>query len=999
MERHKRSTGMRARLRLIVGVGAAIPLAMATAALPAVAAPAATTYHVDCGTNATGADGSAAHPFTTIDEANAVSLNPGDSVLFARGSACIGTVKPNGSGSADAPIVIGSYGDGNAPVIDGDGAHDAVLLDNVDHITVQDLDITNAANPGTERTGVRIHLRDFGEASDFVLQRLNIHDVMGDDNKGLNGSAAIQVGIDGSTTKTWIDGLQILDNTITHSGREGIYTKSTWNKRPEVGTQDTSGLGPWTPSTGVVISGNTLTSIAGDGIKIDTTQDAVIEHNVLAGFQLRSNANNAGIWPFNSDDTVVQYNDVSGGGSAGDGMSFDADGGSQRTIFQYNYSHDNIGGLLLVCPYSGAKTYGTVFRYNVSVDDGKGSRVFQLCPGDIDQTEIYNNTVIDDTVTPNYFLQDDNSTKRGVSWHNNIVVNRGKPMSVQVRGAGLEFDHNLFLGVTGVPANSDGETNPGGSDADPGFVDETHVPAGLDDLSGVKLRSGSPALGAGVAVNHNGGQDVFGTVVPATGAVNMGAYEGPGIVTSTPATLRMPAVTVVSDASAIVKAELTWWGDKPTSGLVASLAAPTGWRVVAAHAIVPDGLAPGSSAELSWKITPPAGAGASTAQLNASVSGAGTVLGTASTTATVSTLYPDFESAFNDVAITADGADPYTGDLALSESSLSANEMLKQKGIQSGATVKGEKVTYTWPTFTPGQKDAVWASGQSIAMTGQGDSLGFVMVGVNAYPTTVSGTASVTYTDGTTSTFDLATGDYYYNNLAQGNSIFASMTYRNTPTGKGTGKFSLFESTVPIDNTKAVAFVTLPSLPAYSDGKTPGMLVLAMGIGGPTAQPTPDGPVTLSEKTVHLGDTVTFTASGFYDSEQVTGAVHSDPVDLGPTDAEGGEASFRWTVPADFELGSHEVTLTGADSGAVMQSTFDVVAAPADPGDGSGNGSGDASGAGASGGQGSAVASGATSAADILASTGSNVAIGLGLAVLTLLAGAGILVAVRRRRA
>lgn len=1002
MERQLRRHRLRGGLRLIIGVGAAIPLAAATAALPAVAAPAGTTYHVDCGASATGADGSSAHPFASLQAVNLVALHAGDSVLFARGSTCVGTLTPNGSGSSGAPVVIGAYGDGAAPKIDGNGAHDAVLLDNVDNITVQDLDLTNAANPGTERTGIRIHLKDFGKASGFVLQRLNIHDVMGDDNKGVNGSAAIQVGIDGSATPTWIDGLQILDNTITHSGREGIYTKSTWNKRPEVGTQDTSGLGPWTPSTGVVISGNTLTSIAGDGIKIDTTQGAVIEHNVLNGFQLRSSANNAGIWPFNSDDTVVQYNDVSGGGSAGDGMSFDADGGSQRTIFQYNYSHDNVGGLLLVCPYSGAKTYGTIMRYNVSINDGRGSRLFQLCPGDIDQTQIYNNTIIDDTVTPTYFLQDDNSTRRGVSWHNNIVVNRGAAMSTQVRGAGLEFDHNVLIGVTGVPANADGSTNPGGSDADPGFVDEAHVPTGMDDLAGVKLRAGSPALGAGAAVSDNGGLDYFGTSVP-DGAVNIGAYQGPGIVTADPATIRLPAVSVVSGTSTIVKANLTWWGAKPTAGLTASLAAPAGWRVVAAHAIVPDGVAPGASVELSWKVSPPATVQTGSAQLTVSASAGGTVLGTASTTATVTSLYPDIESAFNDVAITADGANPYTGDLALSESSLSANEMLKEKGIQSGATVQGGKVTYTWPEFTPGEKNAVWAGGQSIAVDGQGDSLGFVTIGVNAYPTAVSGKGSVTYTDGTTSSFTLATGDYYYNNLATGSSIFATMSYRNTPTGKGTGKFSLFESTVPLDDTKTVAFVTLPALPAYSDGKTPGMLVLAMGIGGAAAEPTPDGPVTVSEPKVHPGDKVTFSAEGFYDSERVTGTVHSDPIDLGATNAAAGKASLTWTVPADFELGSHEVTLTGADSGAVMQSTFDVVAAPSEPGDGgdggtSGGSTGSGGSGGSTGGGSSAGSHGATSDDSSLASTGSDITVGASLAALALLSGAGMLAARRRRR-
>lgn len=831
-EDHDKTGGRIRRWKAAAGVAAiALPLS-AMGALPATAATGASTYYVDCGATDAGADGSAAHPFSTLDEANAVQLGAGDSVLFARGSTCVGTYTPQGSGSASANIVIGAYGDGAAPTIDGDGAHDAVLLQNIDHITVQDLAITNAANAGTERTGIRISLTDFGEASGFVLQRLNVHDVMGDDNKGLTGSAAIQVGIGGKTTATWIDGLQIRDNTITHVGREGIYFKSTWNKRPEVGTQDTSGLGPWTPSTGVVISGNTMTSIAGDGIKVDATEGAVIEHNTLAGFQLRSNANNAGIWPFNSDDTLVQYNDVSGGGNSGDGMSFDADGGSQNTVFQYNYSHDNAGGLLLVCPYSGAWTWGTVFRYNVSYNDA--ARVFQLCPGNIQKTQIYNNTIVDETASPKYFLQDDNSTSRGVAFSDNIMVNRTAPMGVQVRGPGLAFDHNLFIGVTGVPANADGTTNPGGLSSDPGFVDETHEPTGLDDLAGLALRQFSPAFRAGVAVPDNGGRDIFGTPVPATGPVNIGASQAPGVHPADSTVITMPAVGTAAGMPATVSATATFWGAKPTKNAVATLKAPQGWTVEAVATQVPSGLKSGATAELTWRVTPPATAAAGTAQLTASVSDGGTELGSVTTSVQVRSLYANIEAAFNDVAITADGASPYTGDLALSMSSLSSNDLQKVKGIASGATVQGAKVTYTWPQFTPGEKNAVWSLGQSIKVSGRGDSLGLVVFGVNAYPTPVSGTASVTYTDGSSSSFTLAAGDYYYNQPAAGNTLFTTMDYRNTPTGKGNGPFSLFETTIPLDSTKQVAYVTLPNLPPYADGKTPGLLVMAMAVGGAT---------------------------------------------------------------------------------------------------------------------------------------------------------------------
>ena len=87
-------------------------------ALPAMAADAGAKY-VDCSATAAGTpDGSAAAPFTTLAQINAVTLAPGDSVLFKRGATCLGTYAPVGNGSSANPITISAYGAGTArPVI------------------------------------------------------------------------------------------------------------------------------------------------------------------------------------------------------------------------------------------------------------------------------------------------------------------------------------------------------------------------------------------------------------------------------------------------------------------------------------------------------------------------------------------------------------------------------------------------------------------------------------------------------------------------------------------------------------------------------------------------------------------------------------------------------------------------------------------------------------------------------------------------------------------
>ncbi|WP_405753593.1 right-handed parallel beta-helix repeat-containing protein [Streptomyces sp. NBC_01411] len=499
-------------------------LAVTGLATPAQAAPhPGATFHVDCAAAPAPAgpaapatnDGSARHPWTTLAQANAHTYGPGDRLLFKRGATCTGSLTPKGAGSSHAPFTIADYGPGNGrAVIDGAGAHDAVLLSNTQYVHLSRLEITNAAEPGSERNAVRLRLTDYGTAHGFEIDHLYIHDVRGGDAKTLTGSSAIHIDVEGTAKASSYDGLDIHHNRIENVDREGIYFKSTFSKRDLVGQQQDPNVypGTWTPSTGVRVHDNTLKSIGGDGMKLDTTSGAVVERNRVDGFQLRSPSANAGIWTFNTDDTLIQHNEVSGGGNSHDGMSFDADGASSHTVFQYNYSHDNKGGFLLVCPYSGAKTIDTVARYNVSHNDG--TRLLQNCAGPILNTQIYNNSFSNKETIPGYLVQDDNSspatTQHEQHIRNNIFVSGGTGgYGFSNPTAGLALDHNAFYGI------DMSRPNPGGITSDPLLRDD------------FRLSEGSPAIGAGTAIPDNGGKDYFGNKLK-PGAPNIGAYAGPG---------------------------------------------------------------------------------------------------------------------------------------------------------------------------------------------------------------------------------------------------------------------------------------------------------------------------------------------------------------------------------------------------------------------------------------------------------------------------------------
>jgi hypothetical protein len=69
------------------------------------------------------------------------------------------------------------------------------------------------------------------------------------------------------------------------------------------------------------------------------------------------------------------------------------------TLYQYNYSHDNEGGFMLLCD---AKNFNSVIRYNISENDRKhlflaANTLDPKWTSDISEAEVgqvYNNTFI-----------------------------------------------------------------------------------------------------------------------------------------------------------------------------------------------------------------------------------------------------------------------------------------------------------------------------------------------------------------------------------------------------------------------------------------------------------------------------------------------------------------------------------------------------------------------------------------------------------------------------
>lgn len=117
----------------------------------------AATYHVSSSDGDDANPGTEAAPWRSLAKVNATPFTPGDSILLRRGDTWTGggLVVTRGGTSDTARITYGAYGAGAKPVIDVHGvAGGGVTANNVDYLTIQNLDIRNANHAGGQYTGV-----------------------------------------------------------------------------------------------------------------------------------------------------------------------------------------------------------------------------------------------------------------------------------------------------------------------------------------------------------------------------------------------------------------------------------------------------------------------------------------------------------------------------------------------------------------------------------------------------------------------------------------------------------------------------------------------------------------------------------------------------------------------------------------------------------------------------------------------------------------------------
>jgi len=472
----------------------------------------AETYYVDSDAGSDSNTGtSPARAWKSLDKVNIQTFNPGDTVLFKSGAKWTGILHLKDSGVEDKPIVVDKYGGTELPVIQGDGReHSSVIyLDNVQYCEVNSLEVLDAGKDSADiKSGVYIYCSNSGTNHHIHLKKLFIHDIDGFCNHEKGYGDAINWYCQADKLKTNFDDLLIEDCRMERIERNGIWGWTDHWKRDD-----------WYPSKNVVIRYNTLKNIGMSGIVIVGCDSAITEYNYVEK-PSRGGFGGIGIWTWSSDNCIVQFNEVTGAYATQDGQAFDSDWNCRNNIYQYNYSHDNPGGFMLVCTPdlnpSNLGCTGTIIRYNLSINDGAITDIFEIW-GPCENTWIYNNTFYNDASFNIPFIEHGNwdGNASGTHFRNNIIYTQGSFYFRFGESKENTFSHNLWYGEFAEPPEDQSAV----------FKDPLFRGPAFTKPDDFVLRKGSPAAGKGIIILNNGSRDYLGHLVPEDAPPTIGAFE------------------------------------------------------------------------------------------------------------------------------------------------------------------------------------------------------------------------------------------------------------------------------------------------------------------------------------------------------------------------------------------------------------------------------------------------------------------------------------------
>lgn len=326
-------------------------------------ATAARSFFIDCAASIAG-DGSSAHPWNSLADAQTHPFEPGDRIALARGTLCRGSFAPQGSGTEEHPIRLTAYGHGPRPQIVAPASErQAMLLYNQEYWQVDSLDLAGGNTYGIFVSG------DQGPLRHIYLKNLYVHNVYGGAMKnkdnglvivGPSGPGAVFSdvlvdGVDAAHTNQW-------SGILIGGGNFAYAADAPLNRQ-------------------VTVRNSTAHDVYGDGIILFRDTESSIKTSAAwqTGMQPTQDIGTPNaIWTWTCTDCTVEDNEAFLTDSPGvDGGAYDIDWDNSRNTVQRNYAHDTQGYCLAVFA-AGYVTSESVVRDNLCIDNGLSPRLAAL---------------------------------------------------------------------------------------------------------------------------------------------------------------------------------------------------------------------------------------------------------------------------------------------------------------------------------------------------------------------------------------------------------------------------------------------------------------------------------------------------------------------------------------------------------------------------------------------------------------------------------------------
>gem|GEM_PF-1297009 len=503
------------------------------------------TYYIDATGGDDNNDGTTEDtPFKTLDMVNRIHFLPGSQVLFKKGEEWTGSLVIHGSGEPGKPNLVGAYGQGDAPLLNGPGNYQSntVHFDNVsywemDGLRIRNFEVVGEGMSGIYKRGVYVHAHEMGEVNHFIFRNLEIYDInaqVSDDQSFSEISknyGGIFMEITGDAIPTWFDTVIIEDCYFHDLGRTGVSNASSWERRgllSEFGDQlSENTYDNWVPTRNFVFRNNRVESTEGNGLILRIADKPLIEYNYFYNCATTLSGNAA--FCFNTDSALFQFNEASytvyNEGDT-DARGIDSDFRTKYTIIQYNYLHHNGYGGVVATGGAGGTTSvprfndGTIIRYNILVDNE--SHIVRTS-GVLTNLFVYNNVFYTgeslDNIIQVYNGAWSGAAANGSYYYNNVFYSLGSNPTYDFgQSRNNVFSHNAFYGNHTESEPPDPEKIL----ADPAFIDPGPATA-IESLEWFMIRAGSPLRGKGMQVEGMPEQDLFGN--PVTGSINIGVHQ------------------------------------------------------------------------------------------------------------------------------------------------------------------------------------------------------------------------------------------------------------------------------------------------------------------------------------------------------------------------------------------------------------------------------------------------------------------------------------------